>query len=200
MKIRLECPGCNATYQIERERLSQGAIRFTCRKCTQRCKAELSGEDLTVTPLTPDEALCPNCGHSFKPEATPFPPRGRQRILVAEDHDFFLQMAQDALSKEYETVSVKTAEAAQREIERCHPDLLVLDLMLADGDRGLDILRAFRDRKFPVLVYTSRDEEQIYGKLWNTLQELGVNDILIKGMNVGDELRRKVESLLHSSN
>ena len=72
--------------------------------------------------------------------------------------------------------------------------------MLADGDSGLEILRAFRDRKFPVLVYTSRDEEQIYGKLWNTLQELGVNDVLIKGMNVGDELRRKVESLLHSSN
>jgi DNA-binding response OmpR family regulator len=129
-----------------------------------------------------------------------FAPRARQRILVAEDHDFFLQMAQDALGKEYETVSVKTAEAAQREIERNHPDLLVLDLMLADGDRGLDILRAFRDRKFPVLVYTSRDEEQIYGKLWNTLQDLGVNDILIKGMNVGDELRRKVESLLCSSN
>jgi DNA-binding response OmpR family regulator len=64
--------------------------------------------------------------------------------------------------------SVKTAEAAQREIERCHPDFLVLDLMLADGDNGLEILRRFRDRKFPVLVYTSRDEEQIYGKLWST--------------------------------
>ncbi len=95
---------------------------------------------------------------------------------------------------------MKTAEAAQREIERCHPDLLVLDLMLADGDRGLDILRAFRDRKFPVLVYTSRDEELIYGKLWNTLKELGVDDVLIKGMNVADELRRKVESLLHNPN
>jgi CheY-like chemotaxis protein len=200
MKIRLECPGCNAAYQIERERLSQGAIRFTCQKCAQRSKAEMSGNALTVTPLTSGEVLCPSCGHSFKPEAAQSAPRGRQRILVAEDHDFFLQMAQDALSKEYETVSVKTAEAAQREIERCNPDLLVLDLMLADGDSGLEILRAFRDRKFPVLVYTSRDEEQIYGKLWNTLQELGVNDILIKGMNVGDELRRKVESLLHSSN
>jgi CheY-like chemotaxis protein len=200
MKIRLNCPGCDAAYQMERERLSQGAIRFTCHKCAQRCKVKMSGATLTITPLTSGEALCPNCGHSFRPEAVQFAPRGRQRILVAEDHDFFLQMAQDALSKKYETVSVKTAEAAQREIERCHPDLLVLDLMLADGDRGLDILRAFRDRKFPVLVYTSRDEEQVYGKLWNTLKELGVNDILIKGMNVGDELRRKVESLLQSSN
>ncbi len=200
MKIRLECPGCDTAYQIEREKFSQGAIRFTCHKCAHRCKAEMSGDALTVTSLTSSQALCPNCGHSFKPEAVRFAPRGRQRILVAEDHDFFLQMAQDALSEEYETVSVKTAEAAQREIERCNPDLLVLDLMLADGDSGLDILRAFRDRRFPVLVYTSRDEEQIYGKLWNTLKELGVNDILIKGMNVGDELRRKVESLLGSSN
>ncbi len=38
------------------------------------------------------------------------------------------------------------------------------------------------------------------GRNHNTLKELGVNDILIKGMNVGDELRRKVESLLHNSN
>ncbi len=200
MKIRLDCPGCDTAYQIERERLSHGAIRFTCHKCDHRCKAEMSGNTLTVTPLTSGETLCPNCGHSFSPEAVQFAPRGRQRILVAEDHDFFLQMAQDALSKKYDTVSVKTAEAAQREIERCHPDLLVLDLMLADGGTGLDILRAFRDRKFPVLVYTSRDEELIYGKLWNTLKELGVDDVLIKGMNVADELRRKVESLLHNPN
>lgn len=52
MKIRLECPGCNAAYQIERQRLSKGAIRFTCRKCAGRCKAEMSGDALTITPLT----------------------------------------------------------------------------------------------------------------------------------------------------
>ena len=69
MKIRLECPGCDAAYQIERERLSHGAIRFTCRKCSHRCKAEMSGNTLTVTPLTSGETLCPNCGHSFSPEA-----------------------------------------------------------------------------------------------------------------------------------
>ena len=70
--------------------------------------------------------------------------------------------------------------------------------MLADGDSGLELLRQLPERGFPVLVYTSRDEEQIYGKLWGSLQSLGVNDVLIKGMNVGDELRRKVESLLQN--
>ena len=85
---------------------------------------------------------------------------GRQRILVAEDHDFFLNMAHDALGEQYETVSVKTAAAALAEITRANPDLPVLDLMLADGDTGLDMLRQIPERRFPVLVHTSRDEEQ----------------------------------------
>lgn len=127
-----------------------------------------------------------------------FAPRARQRILVAKGHNFFLQRAQEALGQDDETVSVATAEAAQCEIERRHPDLLVVDLILADGNSGLNIIRAFRERKFPILVHTSRDEEQLDGKLWNTLEGLGVQDIPIKGMNLSDELQRKVESVLAS--
>ena len=36
-------------------------------------------------------------------------------------------------------------------------------------------------------------------KAWEELKQLGASDILIKGINVGDDLQRKVESLLQPS-
>ncbi len=198
MKVRLECPACDASYLVKREQIAGKSARFTCQQCAAAWKVALTEDEVTLTPLDGSQTLCPNCGHTFQADAVPFAAPGRPRILVAEDHDFFLEMAHDALGQKYETVSVRTATACLAEIARADPDLLVLDLMLADGDNGLEILRQLPERRFPVLVYTSRDEELIYGKLWSSLQELGVNDILIKGMNVGDELRRKVESLLQS--
>ena len=115
---------------------------------------------------------------------------------MAEDHDYFLEMARDALGKNFETIGVRTPTEALLEISRQRPDLLVLDLMLADGGDGLDVLRNLPGRDFPVLVFTSKNEQQVYGRMWDQLKKLGVNDVLIKGLNVADELQRKVEALL----
>jgi len=118
---------------------------------------------------------------------------------VCEDQDYFYQLTREALGGEYETVPVRTAAAALKEIERCTPDLLVLDLLLGDGGNGREVLERRTDRSFPVLVFTSKDEQEMFGrKEWDRLKALGANDILIKGMNVGDDLQRKVEDLLNS--
>jgi predicted Zn finger-like uncharacterized protein len=197
MKIRMECPGCGAPYQVAREKLAGGKSRFSCKRCGHRWMLQVTNEKVRITPLTAGKVLCPHCGHTFAPQAAS-PSRGRQRILLAEDNDFFLKLARDALDKEYDTIAVRTTDAALNEIGREHPDLLVLDLVLAGGGNGLDILRRFPERKFPVLIYTSKGQELDEARLWEVLRNLGVNDIVTKGINVGDELKRKVEGLLHS--
>jgi len=72
----------------------------------------------------------------------------------------------------------------------------VLDLTLDGGEGGLDLLRELNVKPCPILIYTAQDESEMYGDSWNELQRLGADDIVPKGMNVGDELTRKVDSLL----
>ena len=67
-----------------------------------------------------------------------------------------------------------------------------------DGGNGREVLERRTDRSFPVLVFTSKDEQEMFGrKEWDRLKALGANDILIKGINVADDLQRKVEDLLN---
>ena len=118
-------------------------------------------------------------------------------MLVVEDQDYFYQLAKEALGDQYDTVTVRTSGAALREIERCKPDLLVLDLLLAEGSHGKEVLEGLTDRSFPILIFTSQDEREMFGrKQWDELRQLGASDILLKGINVADDLQRKVEALL----
>jgi hypothetical protein len=36
----------------------------------------------------------------------------------------------------------------------------------------------------------------MYGETWEKLQDLGADDVVLKGMNVGESIVRKVDSLL----
>ena len=63
---------------------------------------------------------------------------------------------------------------------------------------GIDIhlLRSLPGKRFPILIYTAQDESEMYGETWDELQRLGADDIVMKGMNVGESLARKVSGLL----
>ncbi|MBI3449228.1 MAG: zinc-ribbon domain-containing protein [Acidobacteria bacterium] len=142
---------------------------------------------------------CPKCGHSFAPapEAKPAPPAGaRKVILLVEDQKYFTEITREALGAEYRTVSVGTREEAMKVLESESPVLMILDLSLARGQDGRDLLKALPNKDFPVLIFTARDETELYGDAWEELKRLGADDIVHKGMNVGDELKRKVASLL----
>jgi DNA-binding response OmpR family regulator len=117
----------------------------------------------------------------------------RPRILVVEDQDYLTRPEAQAWVPD--GVGAHPA-AALREIARTPPHLLVLDLMLSDGGDGRDVLRSLPTRTFPILIFTSKDEQEMYGPAWDELKALGANDLLIKGINVSDELQRKVEALL----
>jgi len=147
----------------------------------------------------PAPVTCPKCGHSFAPaaESKPAPSAGgRKVILLVEDQKYFTEITREALGAEYRTVSVGTREEAMKVLESESPVLMILDLSLARGQDGRDLLKSLPNKDFPILIFTARDETELYGDAWEELKRLGADDIVHKGMNVGDELKRKVASLL----
>jgi CheY-like chemotaxis protein len=146
------------------------------------------------------EVVCPRCNLHFKPRAqTQAQVRGtasRPTILVVEDMEYFREIAAEALAGEYEVRAVATKDEARSALAGGGIDLMVLDLTLDGGEGGLDLLHELERKPCPVLIYTAQDESEMYGDQWDQLKRLGADDIVIKGLSVGDELIRKVGSLL----
>jgi DNA-binding response OmpR family regulator len=116
--------------------------------------------------------------------------------LVVEDMDYFVEIARDALGGRYELKIAKTLDEARRILVRGGIDLLLLDLTLEGGEDGLRLLREPPGKTCPVLLFTAQDESEMYGEGWAKLQALGVDDVVIKGMNMNESLSRKVAEML----
>jgi two-component system, OmpR family, response regulator len=98
------------------------------------------------------------------------------RILVVDDQPNIVDMLATVLS--FHRFAVDTAATAQEAVDRaagCRPDLVLLDVMLPDGD-GLDVCRRLRAAGNPagVIFLTARDaraeliEGLAYGDDWIT--------------------------------
>src|SRR4051812_22704559 len=72
------------------------------------------------------------------------PAMNTSTILIIEDDDFQFEIYEEALAK-YKLVRVKNGSEALAQIPREHPDLLVLDHVLSDGELGLDFLPEFKE-------------------------------------------------------
>jgi CheY-like chemotaxis protein len=146
------------------------------------------------------EVVCPRCNLHFKPradsQARVRASGERPTVLIVEDLVYFREIAAEALESEYAIQAVATKDGARAALDRGGVDLMVLDLTLDGGEGGLDLLRELKAKPCPILIYTAQDESEMYGDSWDELQRLGADDIVLKGMNVGDELTRKIASLL----
>ncbi|NIM01775.1 MAG: response regulator [Acidobacteria bacterium] len=152
------------------------------------------------TAVATAEVVCPRCNLHFKPraksQARARADTDRPTVLIVEDLVYFREIAAEALQGEFEIQAVATKDGARAALDRGGVDLMVLDLTLDGGEGGLDLLRELPGKPCPILIYTAQDESEMYGDSWDELQRLGADDIVLKGMNVGDELIRKIGSLL----
>jgi DNA-binding response OmpR family regulator len=116
-------------------------------------------------------------------------------VLLVEDMDFFQDVARQALEATADVVAVKTVAEARRALAQGGFDLLLLDLAL-EGEDGRDLLRSLPVKPCPILIFTARDESDMYGDAWSELKSFGADDVVVKGMQMGEILARKVAALL----
>lgn len=209
---RLTCPACKKQWSVFPPGQAPGSVEAT-RPAKDMAPPEVISRPVptpmpaAARPQEPAKKVeCPNCGHTFAPgqagarrktrRAAPRPLGERKTILLVEDQAYFSEVAREALGAEYRTLSVSTKDEAMKIIQAQPPELMILDLSLARGQDGRDLLRAIPDKQFPILIFTARDETDLYGEPWRELKALGADGIVLKTMNVGEELRRKVSDLL----
>lgn len=118
-------------------------------------------------------------------------PEFRRKVLLVEDDASVVSSLGLFLRSDYEIHSAETVGAGVRLFQTVHPDVVVLDLRLSDGD-GLDVLRRIRheDPLTPVIVLTG------YASM-NTVEEslrLGASDYLHKPFD-GYKLKSRIDQL-----
>ena len=148
-------------------------------------------------PARAGEVCCPRCNLHFVPDARSEPKIvGRPTLLVVEDMEYFVEIARDALAGRYELKIARTLDEARALLLKGDIDLMLLDLTLEHGEDGLRLLREPPGKTCPVLLFTAQDESEMYGDGWEKLRALGVDDVVIKGMNMDEMLCRKVAEML----
>lgn len=117
------------------------------------------------------------------------------RVLVVDDEAAILRFLKLALeANNYQMSSATTVADAVKRIATDAPDIVLLDLGLADGD-GKDVLRRVREwSAVPVIVLSARDRE---AEKIESL-DLGADDYINKPFNVGELMARIRTALRHS--
>ena len=111
------------------------------------------------------------------------------KIITIEDDQHLLETLVDQLSQEdeFEVYGAPNLAEGRELINHHDPDLVLLDVMLPDGD-GRDMCRWIRGQGFvmPILMLTGQDSEA------DTIDglEVGANDYIAKPLRLGELLAR----------
>ncbi|MBZ5638399.1 MAG: zinc-ribbon domain-containing protein [Acidobacteriia bacterium] len=166
---------------------------------TAREASAPAASGLAATPsMSGGEVVCPRCGLHFAPAKGAPAETGSTRptVLVVEDLDYFLEIAKEALSPKYAVRTARSLREARAALSSGRIDAILLDLTLEGGEDGLTLLREMPVKRCPVLIFTAEDEAEMYGEPWDRLRALGADDLVIKGIHVGESLARRVGALL----
>jgi two-component system response regulator RegX3 len=116
----------------------------------------------------------------------------KPRILVVEDEPAISEPLTESLAREgFDPVVAPTVAEAERAFDSAEPDLVLLDVMLPDGD-GRDLCRELRRRSdVPIVMLTARGEEvdRVVGL------ELGADDYVVKPFSAR-ELAARIRAIL----
>ena len=118
----------------------------------------------------------------------------RKRILVIEDDDLQYELYEEAL-RDYDLLHARTASKALAMLAADRPDLIILDHVLARGERGLDFLPEMKDLMpyVPVIIVSGALEvHQQIGALQGPRR---AHYCLTKPLDL-NELRRTIETAL----
>ena len=111
----------------------------------------------------------------------------RRKVLLIEDEESISEPLSAALGREgFDVVVAGTAAAGRDAFQARSPDLVLLDIMLPDGD-GRDILREIRaTSRVPVVLLTARGAEvdRVLGL------ELGADDYVTKPFSAAELVAR----------
>ena len=152
----------------------------------------------------PENVVCPRCNLHFSPLSKRSKPKHdaaarRKTVLVVEDQKYFREVAADALQVAFDVKTAATSAEAEAQLGKGGIDLVVLDLTLDGEDSGRGLLARLQPKPCPILIFTAKDESELYGDSWEELARLGADGLVIKGMNVGESLLRKVATMLGTS-
>jgi two-component system, OmpR family, response regulator RegX3 len=113
-------------------------------------------------------------------------------VLVVEDERSIAEPLAESLEREgFDPELAPTAEAALARFAEREPDVVLMDVMLPDGD-GRDLCRAFRSRSgVPIIMLTARGEEvdRVVGL------ELGADDYVVKPFSAR-EVAARIRAIL----
>jgi two-component system response regulator RegX3 len=116
----------------------------------------------------------------------------RLRILVVEDEPAISEPLAEGLQREgFDAEVVATVESAREAYRRDPPDLILLDVMLPDGD-GRELAREVRrESDVPIIMLTARGEEidRVLGL------ELGADDYVVKPFSMR-ELTARIRAIM----
>ena len=108
------------------------------------------------------------------------------RVLVVEDAVTVRGMIVNYLkSNGFDTCEARSIEGASQAIRQLRPDIVLLDIILDDGD-GYDLVSALAETGTPVMVVSSKDTplDRIL------CLELGADDFLVKPFEMRELLLR----------
>jgi DNA-binding response OmpR family regulator len=116
----------------------------------------------------------------------------KPRILVVEDEPAISEPLAESLAREgFDPTVAPTVADAELAFSEREPDLVLLDMMLPDGD-GRDLCRELRRRSdVPIVMLTARGEEidRVVGL------ELGADDYVVKPFSAR-ELAARIRAIL----
>lgn len=101
----------------------------------------------------------------------------RNKILLVEDNEMIVKGLVYSLSKEgFETNIAYNAQEAESKIESNVNDIIILDVMLPDGN-GFELCKHIKENKdIPIIFLTAKDDEKDVVNGFN----LGADDYVIK--------------------
>ncbi len=110
-------------------------------------------------------------------------------ILAVDDTAIILSRISDALSDEFEVITVNSGARALKFLKERKPDLILLDIQMSpmDGIETLHKIRSMKDLEdIPVIMLTGVEDKE-------TVMEsarLGICDYILKPFSSGELLKR----------